>query len=100
MNNAKRERADWLRKQAVEFLKNHGVIFQEMTPYHIKIGSVNFYPAKGTICFDDGEKAIPEKGLEALLTTIRKIEPLFIKKAPENENRTIIINTVETIGLE
>jgi len=93
MSKLKRERTDWRRKQAKEFLQANGVIFQEMTPHHIKIGSVNYYPAKGTICLDDGMKAFLDKGHAALLLTIKKREPQFITKPLQNGSNSIQLNT-------
>lgn len=95
MSKAKQERAVWLREKAKEFLSDRGVFFLKMTGHHLKIGSVNYYPATGSIYFDGGNQARPYKGLNALFSVIQKKEPLYIQKPSEDAGGVIHLDTNE-----
>lgn len=62
-------------KAIINWLRDSKIHFVRKTRHHIKIGPINFYPATGTIYFDDEPKARPERGLDALkelLTSTKK----------------------------
>lgn len=57
---------------ARKWLNDHSIRFSEPSPYQIKIGSINFYPGKGTIFLDSHPKSLPEKGLSGLRSVLVK----------------------------
>jgi hypothetical protein len=57
-------------KDAIDTLNELGVTFNRPTQYQLKIGDLSYYPGRGTIFRDGGPKAMPEKGLEALVLVI------------------------------
>ena len=89
MTSTKPDQARRQMQEAIKFLGEHGVYFQKMTEHQVKIESINYYPAKGTIYCDGAKRALPEKGLEALLRTVRKLEPSSIH-SPLDNNPTVI----------
>jgi hypothetical protein len=57
--------------QARQWLIEHGISFEQMTDYQLKIGRINFYPGKGTI-FRDGDKTRHSViGLEGLADLLK-----------------------------
>lgn len=54
---------------AKEWLDKHKVPYEQKTPYHLKMGAVNFYPTTGKITID-GEPPYGHKGLSALLEVL------------------------------
>lgn len=51
---------------AKEWLDARNVRYEQKTPYHLKMGVVNFYPTTGKITID-GEPPYAAKGLQTLL---------------------------------
>jgi DNA-binding response OmpR family regulator len=61
-------------RAAIEFLTSEGVNFSRPTQYQLKIGDLSFYPDTGRI-FRDGEStAWEQRGLEVLISQIRKFK--------------------------
>lgn len=58
-------------RQAARTLKAEGVRFEIKTIHQIKVGDLNFYPARGTIFRDGDPGARDETGLDAFLQLVR-----------------------------
>ena len=66
----KREKAVSAHMEAArDWLAKHRVPYEQKTPYHLKMGTVNFYPTTGKITID-GEPPYGPKGLNALLEVL------------------------------
>ncbi len=48
----------------VRRLETERINYEVMTPHHIKVDSINFYPGRGIIYRDGDRRALPESGLE------------------------------------
>jgi hypothetical protein len=57
-------------QDAMDELTCAGIDFEQTSQYQLKIGDLNYYPAKGTIFRDGDKKALKERGLDALLKLI------------------------------
>ena len=49
---------------AVRRLETERINYEVITPYHIKVDSINFYPGRGIIYRDGDHRALPKSGLE------------------------------------
>jgi hypothetical protein len=56
---------------AIKALIKNKIAFEKKTEYQLKVGDLSFYPIRGTIYRDGDLKALPEKGLEALIALVR-----------------------------
>ena len=68
-----REDDDPAMSEAIRALMLAGIDVRrpDKTPYQLKVTqSINFYPAKGTIFIDGTAGALPQRGLQALLTLL------------------------------
>jgi hypothetical protein len=59
-----------LRKQIRDLIKR-GYSVRRPSPFHIKIGSVNYYPSRGKVTVDPTQK-ITGTGYDALLEALEK----------------------------
>ena len=57
-------------KDAIDRLNELRVTFNRPTQYQLKIGDLSYYPGRGTIFRDGSPKAMPKRGLEALVLVI------------------------------
>jgi len=57
-------------KDAIDTLNELGITFKRPTQYQLKIADLSYYPGRGTIFRDGSPKAMPEKGLEAVVLVI------------------------------
>ena len=48
----------------VRRLETERINYEVMTPHHIKVDGINFYPGRGIIYRDGDRRALPESGLE------------------------------------
>jgi hypothetical protein len=64
--NNKEQRYANAMKEAIAWLDEIGIPYHHLPPYQIKIGTLNFWPGKGTITIDGDDQRRPEKGLTGL----------------------------------
>jgi hypothetical protein len=57
-------------RAAIDTLQAHGANVTRCSPYHLKIGHINFYPDTGKINLD-GHKAYKDRGLDVLLSILK-----------------------------
>jgi hypothetical protein len=67
---AKQERARIAMDEATKRLKEEGIRFEQKSAYHLKIGSLNFWPNTGVI-FRDGGKNSDKNGLDGFIELVR-----------------------------
>lgn len=88
---------DSLRMQlAIKRLVNCGYAVSRKSPHQLKVGSLNFYPDRGTIT-QDGAKRIEQKGIEQFIALLKEHEPCprprpaFRKRENKESNTTIVL---------
>lgn len=54
-------------KEALTKIVAAGIPVQECTPHHLKYGSLNYYPKKGTIHRDGAEDPEPSRGIDTFI---------------------------------
>lgn len=64
-------------EQARKVLDNAGVIYEEKTLHHFKVGSLNFYPKKETYNYDNDTQL--GSGIEKFVKLVKDKHPIFIK---------------------
>lgn len=64
--NNKHERAANVLTNAMTWLDERGIDYEHLTPYHIKIDAINFWPGRGTITIDGDDQKRLENGLVGL----------------------------------
>jgi hypothetical protein len=67
---AKQERARIAMDEATKRLKEEGIHFEQKSAYHLKIGSLNFWPNTGVI-FRDGGRNSDKNGLDGFIELVR-----------------------------
>lgn len=67
---------------AMELLKQSKIPFHRMSPYHLKIGALNFYPTSGKITVDS-IGLVMERGIQAVIQYFQK------NNAAKNNNRSL-----------
>ena len=66
---------DSLRMQlAIKRLVNYGYAVSRKSPHQLKVGSLNFYPDRGTIT-QDGAKRIEQKGIDQFIALLKEHDP-------------------------
>ncbi len=60
---------------ALRWLTQAGLRFTRPTRYQLKIGSLSFYPDKGTLYRDGDRQAFPDRGLLALQALLGNRQP-------------------------
>lgn len=58
-------------KEAEQFLIQHAVNYRQTNANSLKIGHVNYYPDKGTVCLD-GHRKYNHTGLQFLLAVLQR----------------------------
>lgn len=58
--------------EALAWLEAEGIQPERPTEHQIKVGAINYYPGKGTIYLDGAKRICDEKGLEGLITILRR----------------------------
>ena len=56
---------------ATKRLDELGVWYEVKSTSHLKIGYINYYPTRGTVCLD-GQCRFKNKGLDFLVSVLRK----------------------------
>jgi hypothetical protein len=62
----KQQRNTQAMADAKSWLDEHGIPYQYLQPYQLKIGKINFWPGTGTITIDGELHKRPLTGLRAL----------------------------------
>lgn len=68
---------------AIAALQAIGIDFDTPSPFQLKVGDLNFYPNRGTICRDGDRARLKAKGLKAFLDLVRR-DPDTQRPEPEN----------------
>lgn len=58
--------------RAVKWAQTKNIPLRRPSPYHLKVGSLNYWPTKGTLIFD-GQRAMPRRGFEAFKQLAEKM---------------------------
>ncbi len=55
---------------AIDRLHKRGVPFEVISPHHVKVGLLNFYPRRGVIYRDGDFKRLAEIGIDAFVSLV------------------------------
>ena len=76
-------------RHAIERIKEEGFMLHRPSPYHLKVGTANFYPTTGKITIDP-TVVHPARGVGAYLKLLRKLYG-----DPNKQHREIALNDAD-----